>query len=149
MQTHNVKRNTKNKKNPAVGRGGKRGKTSGRGTKGQKARAGNKRRPQMRDTIKKIPKRRGYGMNRARTVNSSIVRSAVVNVDLLEKVFQAGSVITPEVLAENKLIRKVSGKFPPVKILARGTINKNFSFKNCLMSAKAKEAIEAVGGKVE
>ncbi|MFA6077960.1 MAG: uL15 family ribosomal protein [Candidatus Paceibacterota bacterium] len=148
MQTHNVKRNTKNRKNPAVGRGGKRGKTSGRGTKGQKARAGNKRRPQMRDTIKKIPKRRGYGMNRARTVNSSVVPAAVVNIDLLEKRFQAGSVITPEVLVENKLIRRVSGKFPPVKILARGTLTKNFSFKGCLVSAKAKEIIETVGGTV-
>lgn len=149
MQTHNVKRNTKNRKNPAVGRGGKRGKTSGRGTKGQKARAGNKRRPQMRDTIKKLPKRRGHGMNRARTVNSSIITTAVVNIDLLEKVFPAGSVITPEVLAENKLIRKVSGKFPPIKILARGTLNKNFTFKGCSMSVKAKEIVESVGGKVE
>jgi large subunit ribosomal protein L15 len=148
MQTHNVKRTTKNKKNPSIGRGGKRGKTSGRGTKGQKARAGNKRRPQMRDTIKKLPKRRGYGMNRARTVNSSVVPSAVVNVDLLEKRFPAGSVITPEVLVENKLVRRVSGKFPPVKILATGTLTKNFSFKGCLVSAKAKVAIEAVGGTV-
>ena len=45
----------------AVGRGGKRGKTSGRGTKGQNARAGRKKRPEMRDFIKRIPKLRGRG----------------------------------------------------------------------------------------
>ena len=46
-----------------VGRGqaSTRGKTSGRGGKGQTARAGNKRRPELRDIIKKLPKRRGYG----------------------------------------------------------------------------------------
>ena len=57
---HNLKRNHKNKKDRIVGRGGKRGKTAGRGGKGQTARAGNKRRPELRDIIKKLPKLRGY-----------------------------------------------------------------------------------------
>ena len=43
-----------------MGRGGRRGKTAGRGGKGQTARAGNKRRPELRDIIKKLPKNRGY-----------------------------------------------------------------------------------------
>ena len=43
-----------------VGRGGKHAKTSGRGGKGQTARAGNKRRPELRDVIKRLPKNRGY-----------------------------------------------------------------------------------------
>lgn len=43
-----------------MGRGGKRGKTAGRGGKGQTARAGNKRRPELRDIIKRLPKNRGY-----------------------------------------------------------------------------------------
>ena len=43
-----------------MGRGGKHAKTSGRGGKGQTARAGNKRRPELRDIIKKLPKNRGY-----------------------------------------------------------------------------------------
>ena len=43
-----------------IGRGGKHAKTSGRGGKGQTARAGNKRRPALRDIIKKLPKNRGY-----------------------------------------------------------------------------------------
>ncbi len=60
MQIHNLKRKYKNKKDRIVGRGGKHAKTSGRGGKGQTARAGNKRRPELRDIIKKLPKMRGY-----------------------------------------------------------------------------------------
>ncbi len=60
MQINNLKRNHKNKKDRIVGRGGKHAKTSGRGGKGQTARAGNKRRPELRDIIKKLPKNRGY-----------------------------------------------------------------------------------------
>ena len=61
MQFHTLKRKTKNKKTRQVGRGGTRGKTSGRGTKGQNARAGRKKRPELRDFIKRIPKLRGRG----------------------------------------------------------------------------------------
>ncbi|OGJ02758.1 hypothetical protein A3G06_00740 [Candidatus Nomurabacteria bacterium RIFCSPLOWO2_12_FULL_46_14] len=60
MQIHDLKREHKNKKDRLVGRGGKHAKTSGRGGKGQTARAGNKRRPEFRDIIKKLPKNRGY-----------------------------------------------------------------------------------------
>ncbi|MEK7471498.1 MAG: hypothetical protein AAB623_02505 [Patescibacteria group bacterium] len=60
MQIHNLKRTHKNKKDRLIGRGGKHAKTSGRGGKGQTARAGNKRRPELRDIIKKLPKNRGY-----------------------------------------------------------------------------------------
>jgi len=60
MQIHHLKRQHKNKKDRIVGRGGKHAKTSGRGGKGQTARAGNKRRPELRDIIKKLPKNRGY-----------------------------------------------------------------------------------------
>ncbi len=66
MQTHNLKRQHKNKKDRIVGRGGKHAKTSGRGGKGQTARAGNKRRPELRDIIKKLPKARGYRFNSVR-----------------------------------------------------------------------------------
>jgi ribosomal protein L15 len=55
-----LKREHPNKVARQVGRGGTRGKQSGRGGKGQTARSGNKRRPEMRDIIKKIPKLRGY-----------------------------------------------------------------------------------------
>lgn len=63
MQIHTLKRVHKNKKDRLVGRGGKHAKTSGRGGKGQTARAGNKRRPELRDIIKKLPKNRGYQFN--------------------------------------------------------------------------------------
>lgn len=60
MQIHNLKRLHKNKGDRQIGRGGRRGKTAGRGGKGQTARAGNKRRPELRDIIKRLPKNRGY-----------------------------------------------------------------------------------------
>lgn len=68
MQIHNLKRQHKNKKDRLVGRGGKHAKTSGRGGKGQTARAGNKRRPELRDIIKKLPKNRGYRFKSIRKV---------------------------------------------------------------------------------
>lgn len=61
MQFHNLKSKTKRKRAKQVGRGGTRGKTAGRGTKGQNARAGHKKRPEMRDIIKRVPKLRGRG----------------------------------------------------------------------------------------
>ena len=76
MQIHNLKRQHKNKKDRLVGRGGKHAKTSGRGGKGQTARAGNKRRPELRDIIKKLPKNRGYKFK-------SIQKSFLVGVDKL------------------------------------------------------------------
>lgn len=63
MQIHTLKRKNKNKKDRIIGRGGKHAKTAGRGGKGQTARAGNKRRPELRDIIKKLPKLRGYRFN--------------------------------------------------------------------------------------
>lgn len=78
MQIHNLKRTHKNKKDRMVGRGGKHAKTSGRGGKGQTARAGNKRRPELRDIIKKLPKNRGYRFK-------SIEQVFVVGKDELEK----------------------------------------------------------------
>lgn len=70
MQIHNLKRIHKNKKDRTIGRGGKHAKTSGRGGKGQTARAGNKRRPELRDIIKKLPKNRGY---RFKSIKKSVI----------------------------------------------------------------------------
>jgi len=72
MQINNLKRIHKNKKDRIVGRGGKHAKTSGRGGKGQTARAGNKRRPELRDIIKKLPKNRGY---RFKSIRKSVLLS--------------------------------------------------------------------------
>ena len=67
---------SKNKKR--IARGGKKGTTSGRGTKGQKSRAGRRVRPAERDYIKSLPKLRGYKFK-------STFQYAVVNVGDLEK----------------------------------------------------------------
>lgn len=132
-----------------VGRGGKRGKTSGRGGKGQTARAGNKRRPEWRDLIKKLPKRRGYGRNRSDTVVPK-VRVAVITLEALEKRFATGEKVTVRALLEKGLIRRTSGAIPPMKILARGTLSKKLLIMHGVaVSADAKEAIEKAGGSLE
>jgi len=59
MQLHQIQPIHKLKKKKRVGRGGKRGTYCGRGIKGQKARAGAKIRPEIRDLIKRIPKLKG------------------------------------------------------------------------------------------
>jgi len=60
MQLHEIKPIHKLKSKKRIGRGGKRGTYCGKGVKGQKARAGAKIRPEIRDLIKKIHKKRGY-----------------------------------------------------------------------------------------
>lgn len=131
-----------------VGRGGKRGKTSGRGGKGQTARAGNKRRPEWRDIIKKLPKRRGYGRNRSRTVRPQ-APVAIITLEALEKSFNAGDSVTVRALIEKRLLRRVSGGIPPMKILARGTLTKKLTImKGVQVSKDAKDAIEKAGGSI-
>jgi large subunit ribosomal protein L15 len=142
MQLHNLKRNKTNRASRQIGRGGKRGTTSGRGTKGQNARAGNKRRPEMRDIIKKLPKLRGYRFN------SYGVKPMVLNLHLINKTFEAGEAVNPTTLLAKKLINKKSGKLPEVKILATGAITKALNFDNCLISDAAKAKIEQAGGSV-
>lgn len=77
MQFHSLKRKTANKRSKAVGRGGKRGKTSGRGTKGQNARAGRKKRPELRDFIKRVPKLRGRGKNSNKSIQKKLSGEAL------------------------------------------------------------------------
>lgn len=149
MQLHEVRTSKKNKKARRVGRGGKRGKTSGRGMKGQKARAGRKLRPEMRDVIKKIPKLRGHGKNRAKTVNSSKVKAVPVNLEVLDKVFNDGDVVNIDTLLEKGVVETVSGKKPRVKILARGEISKKLTIEGLEISQKAKELVEKQGGEVK
>lgn len=141
MQFHELKRTHPNKREKLVGRGKKRGKTSGRGGKGQTARAGNKKRPQMRDIIKKLPKLRGYKFH------SSKIKPVVINVGILSG-FPAGTIVTPELLLEQKLIRRTGGKVPFVKILGFGELTTKLSFSKVIVSASAKEKIEKVGGTI-
>ena len=142
MQLNQLKRVHKNKDDKRVARGGKRGKTAGRGTKGQKARAGHRIRPELRDTIKKFPKNRGYK-------NKSFeVKPQPVNLKLLESTFNAGDEVNPTTLLAKKLIVKVGGKMPKVKILSMGTLSKKLSVTGCLFSVTAKTHIEAAGGTI-
>ncbi len=146
MQTHNLIPRTKRVKRQEVGRGGKRGKTSGRGGKGQTARAGNKRRPELRDLIKKLPKLRGRGKNSFKSFQR---RNVPVNLDVIEMAFQDGEKVTPAILAERKVIDRVSGDLPLVKILGTGEISKKLEFSEVKVSASAKAKIEKAGGSIK
>jgi large subunit ribosomal protein L15 len=145
MQIHNVQPITKNKKTMIVGRGGKRGKTSGRGTKGQNARAGHKNRPEMRDFIKRIPKLRGRGVS---PFKSYAIKPWEVTLTEIEKAFKTGGAVNPKALYDNKVVQLVGGDIPKVKILATGEITKKIAVTGCLFSAGAKVAIEKAGGTV-
>ncbi len=143
-----ISRKNPNRKKALIGRGGKRGKTSGRGTKGQKARAGRKLRPEFRDIIKKLPKKRGYGKNRSHTVNSSKLNAAPINLGSINKVFNDGDIVNPITLAEKKLLKTVSGRTPKVKILGTGELTKKLTIEGCLISKSVLEKVEKAGGKI-
>lgn len=143
MQFHNLKPKTKRKKGKRVGRGGKRGTYSGRGLEGQKSRAGRKMKPAIRDFIKRYPKLRGYRFGpKPRDY-------VVLNLDIIGKKFKEGEIVSPQTLLEKRIVRRIKGKVPGVKILARGQLKKALSFKGCLFSQKAKEEIEKAGGKIK
>ena len=148
MQLNHIKRPSTLKRGyRRVGRGqsSTRGKQSGRGGKGQTARAGNKRRPELRDIIKKIPKRRGYGKNRGRTVDGTKPDAIAISVERLVALFENGTEITSKLLAERGVI---SRHVPPVKIVGGGELSKKFSFKGIPVSASARIAIEKAGGSI-
>jgi large subunit ribosomal protein L15 len=131
------------KKPKRVGRGdgSGHGKTSCRGHKGQGARSGGGTRPGFEGgqmpLQRRLPKRGFHNLFR--------VEMAIVNLGELE-VFPAGSEVTPESLAEHGLVR---GKQQRLKILGDGSLSKSLTVKAHGFSAKAKEKIEASGGKVE
>ncbi|MCL5010867.1 MAG: uL15 family ribosomal protein [Patescibacteria group bacterium] len=131
MQIHQLKQNNKRKSKKRVGRGGKRGTYSGKGVKGQKSRAGRKLQPSMRELIKRYPKVRGY-----RQIKRLRLTKAV-GFDVLEKNFQAGDKITPEILLEKKIVRRIRGKVPQIKIVAKGEMAKSFDIAGCRISKKA------------
>ena len=144
MQLHQIRPIHKRKKGKRIGRGGKRGTYSGRGIKGQKARAGRKLKPIVRELLKRYPKLRGYKFGPKKDKNL-----AIVNLATLEKIFSDGEKVSPKILIEKKIIRKIKGKIPLVKILGKGEINKKLVFENCLFSEKAKEKIKKAGGSIK
>lgn len=147
MQLHELKPTAPRKTAKRIGRGGKRGKTSGRGGKGQTARAGNSTRPEMRDIIKKLPKLRGHGVNRAATVNADKVLPTIINVSALE-VFDHGAAVTPKTLVAAGVVHARRKKAPAVKILGNGTLTKKVVVSDCMVSASAKDKITQAGGSV-
>ncbi len=143
MQLHQIRSKTKRTRSRQIGRGGKRGTTSGRGTKGQKARAGHKIRPEIRDMIKKLPKLRGRGKN-----SNKIIGAKMKTLDLatLEQAYNKGELVSLKTLKDKKVIAKV---VPAVKIIGKEGLTKTLNFKGLKFSAGAKQAVEALGGKLE
>ncbi|OGC84051.1 50S ribosomal protein L15 [Candidatus Adlerbacteria bacterium RIFCSPHIGHO2_02_FULL_52_17] len=140
MQLNTLQRVSARTYEKRVGRGGKRGKTSGRGTKGQKARAGHRIMPAIREVLKKLPKRRGY---RFKSIQD---KPNVVNVAVLERYFSAGDTIDMAVLAERGLVRSNART---VKVLGDGALTKKLSISGCSVSAAARAKIEQAGGSVQ
>ena len=142
MQLHQLKPSHKSKKRKRIGRGGKRGTYSGKGIKGQRSRAGRKFQPVIRELIKKYPKKRGY---RRRARESA---ECGINLSVLEIKFKSGEKITPFVLIERRIIRKIKGRIPKVKILGKGELKKKLIVEGCKVSKGVREEIEKAGGTI-
>ncbi len=137
---HPAKGSTHKAKRLGQGIGSGTGKTSGKGHKGDKSRTGGGVRPgfeggQMPLT-RRTPKR-GFNNYRFAKVFQP------VNLNVLEKKFEAGAEIDTEALFNARIIRK---KNIPVKILATGDLSKAFKIKAGAFSAEAIKKIEAAGG---
>ncbi|CAM3199487.1 50S ribosomal protein L15 [Lactococcus hircilactis] len=144
MELHTLKaaegsRHSKNR----VGRGTSsgNGKTAGRGQKGQKARSGGSIRPGFEGgqtpLFRRMPKRGFLNVNRK--------EYAIVNLDVLSKL-EDGATVNAESLKAAKIIKDVKDG---VKVLANGELTaKNLTVDVAKVSAAAKAAIEAAGGKV-
>lgn len=132
----------KSRKRVGRGDGSGHGTYSGRGCKGQKARAGHKTKPGFEGgqlpLIKRLPRKRGF-------VNIFRTEYSVININQLN-MFESGSEVTPEALVVAGLVKSLRH---PVKILAEGGINHPLVVKAHKFSTTAKAKIEAVGGRVE
>ena len=117
------------------------GKTAGRGMNGQKSRSGGGVRPGFEGgqmpLYRRIPKR-GF-------TNIWGTEYTAVNVSELNR-FEAGTVVTPELLKETGLAKQVKDG---IKILGNGTLEKNLTVQAQKFSKTAIEKIEAAGGKAE
>lgn len=145
MKLHELKPaegSTHYKKRVGRGSGSGLGKTSGRGHKGQNARSGGGVKTVFEGgqmpLYRRIPKR---GFNNARFEKVY----AIINVSDLNN-FEDGSVITPEVLKETKLVK---AQLDGIKILGSGELTKKLTVKAHDFSESAREKIEAKGGKIE
>jgi large subunit ribosomal protein L15 len=145
MKLHDLKPNEgKTKRRKRVGRGiaAGQGKTAGRGTKGQKSRAGGGT-PLYHEggnlpSFRKLPFKRGFTPPNRVTFNE-------INLDQLAA-FPADSEITPETLDSARLLRSLKN---PVVILGRGDLGVALKVRVHRVSAGARSKIEAAGGSVE
>jgi large subunit ribosomal protein L15 len=131
------------KKRIGRGQGSGSGVTAGRGDKGAKSRSGFKHKRGFEGgqmpLHRRVPKR-GF-FNRFR------VEYAVVNLDAIALRFEAGTIVTPELLRERGLVKGKADQM--VKVLARGDIAKAFTVRAHKFSGKAAEKIAAAGGTAE
>jgi len=137
MQIHELKPKARSTRK-RVGRGGKRGTYSGKGMKGQLSRSGNNREPIIRGLIKRYHKLRGYSFNPKQAVAAS------VTLEMIDKKFKEGEVVSPRTLIEKKIITKMKNRIPIVKILSNGELTKKLVFKDCKLSKQAEEKINKV-----
>jgi len=142
VQIHQIKPTIKKKAKKLVGRGGKRGTYSGRGSKGQRAH-GVRVKPHLREIIKRLPKKRGYRFISIQT------KPVVINLKVLERKFKEGDKITPKILAEAGIINLLKGKVPEVKLLGSGNVSKKLLVSECQISKSAREKITKAGGTIE
>jgi large subunit ribosomal protein L15 len=130
------------KKRIGRGHGSGHGKTASRGHKGAKSRSGFKFKRGFEGgqmpLHRRVPKR-GFH-------NPFRVEYEVVNLDTLGLKFDAGTVVTPELLRERGL---VPGGSSPVKVLGRGEIGKALTVRAHKFSGTAAEKIAAAGGATE
>jgi large subunit ribosomal protein L15 len=145
MRLHDLKPNPGAKhrrKRLGIGESSGKGKTSGKGHKGQKARSGGSIRPSFEGgqmpLIRRLPKR-GFNNAAFKTVYG------VVNLDTLEKWFEAGATVNEEALRKAGLVK---GSFDGIKVLGRGELTKSLTLQVDEVSASAREKIEKAGGSV-
>ena len=128
------------------GQGSGFGKTAGRGQKGAGSRSGYKRKPGYEGGQNPIHMRmrklRGPHMKKSMPFERFRTRTQPVNLSDLNR-FSEGDSVTPETLSEQGLATR---KKIPVKILAKGTLERKLNVSAHGFSAKAKESIEAAGG---
>ncbi len=151
MQSHTIQKDDGNiTPKTRVGRGGKRGKTCGHGHKGQKQHGRHGLRPEMRDFIKRLPKLRGFGKNRARTVNTGKPEIKAVSI---ESIASMSGTVSPATLVEVGILKKRGAKLPKVKILSgndvKFALKAKLTVEGCQVSATTKETIEKAGGEVK
>jgi large subunit ribosomal protein L15 len=130
------------KKRVGRGPGSGHGKTATRGSKGAKSRSGFRHKRGFEGgqmpLHRRVPKRGFHNLFR--------VEYAIVNLDTLAEVFDAGSEVTPDVLRERGLVRE---RRVPIKVLGRGDISKKLTVHAHKFSGSAAQKIAAAGGVAE